>query len=322
MRLLSTNVGWRKARRMARVASAYLKSYLFFQGWRTYVWREGGPVRLAAFWGPRRGHRQFCADPFLFRRDGVNYLFYETVDRREKGFIGCLKEADDGSWTDLGAVLREPWHLSYPQVFEEDGRVFMIPESCDFGRGSVALYEAVAFPLKWRRVTTLIDRPFADATILKHEGHWYMACYTIPPHESAELWHAPTLTGPWSRHPRWNGINQSKRLRRCGGSYIRRGDALYRVAQDCNGPLYGKRLFRVAVKRISPTDYEEGEATLLHDRSMPPYAHCHTYNEIQGGGMCVVDVHHDVLEHPVVFLRKLARAGRKVLRKIGSAWRG
>lgn len=300
MRLLKSKTWWRKCRYVIRQALAYFHAYTHFQGWQSYTWYEGKEVKLAGF-GKRAKHRElFCADPFLFHYQDANWLFYETVNKAGKGMLGVLKEID-GAWVDQGIVLEEPFHLSYPQVFEHEGRVYMIPESCDFGKGNVSLYTTDSFPFGWRKVQTLIDKPFADATVLHHEGYWYMACYTIPPHETAELWHAPTLFGPWERHPQWRNINQSNRLRRCGGSYIRRGKELYRVAQDCNGPLYGKRLFKVKVNKISPTEYDEGIATLLHDRTKPPYGYCHTYNEVMVDGrrLCVVDVHYDSWQNPI-----------------------
>lgn len=279
-----------KIKRAIRVALSYLRAYLFYHGWSSYVWKDGKiPLKV--------GNLRFCADPFLFHWQGANWLFYESLDKKGKGYIGCYKE-EDGKWVQQGRVLEEPWHLSYPQVFEENGRVYMIPESCDFGKGDVSLYEATDFPKGWKKITKLIDRPFADSTILKHERHWYMACYTIPPKETAELWHAPSLLGPWERHPMWDKINQSRRLKRCGGSFIKREGRLHRVAQDCNSILYGKRMFMVPIEEISPTDYREGGAVLLHHRHKPPYNYCHTYNEIHVDDkrISVVDVHHDSLK--------------------------
>ena len=292
MAYLKSRTIYGKVRRLARIVMSYLSAYLFYHGWSSYVSYGGGsPSRV--------GDLRFCADPFLFNWKGFNWLFYESLDKEGKGFLGCYKE-ENGKWIQQGRVLEEPWHLSYPQVFADDGKVYMVPESCNFGNGDVSLYESIDFPRGWRKIATLIDHPFADSTILKYNGHWYMACYTIPPNETAELWHAPTLLGPWMRHPMWNKVNQSRRLRRCGGRFIIRDEQLYRVAQDCNSVLYGKRLFLVKIKEISPTVYREGDVTLLYDRHMPPYDYCHTYNEIMGNGSClsVVDVHYDSLRWP------------------------
>ena len=269
--------------------------------------------QLAGFDKKESWRDMFCADPFLFRHGGCNWLFYETVLKMSrKGVLGCLKEVD-GKWVQKGKVLEQPWHLSYPQVFEEDGHIYMIPEESNLGNGTVNLYEATDFPRGWVKRATLIDQPFADATILKHNEHWYMACYTIPPNESAELWHSSSLLGPWERHPMWNAINQSKRLRRCGGRFITRDGKLYRVAQDCNG-FYGKRLFMVTVLEISPTAYREGEAHMLWDKSMPPYSHCHTYNEIdvEGNRLSVIDVHCDEMKPVKKIVGDIAMVVKKI----------
>lgn len=306
MAMLKSRTVKGKVARLLKKFCAYARCYCFYHGWSSHVSKDGGQLM-------RVGWMRFCADPFLFHWQGTNWLFYESLDKKGKGYIGCYKEEAD-KWIQQGRVLEEPWHLSYPQVFEKDGKVYMIPESCDFGKGDVSLYEAVEFPKGWKKVAKLIDRPFADSTILKHGEHWYMACYTIPPKETAELWHAPSLFGPWERHPMWNAINQSNRLRRCGGSFIERGGRLFRVAQDCNG-IYGKRLFLVPVLELSPTAYREGDAVLLHDKIMPPYGYCHTYNEIEVAGkkLSVVDVHKDTIEWPHKIVGDIVKAAWRKL---------
>ena len=298
---------------LVKKVCALTRIYSMQDGWRSYTRYGDGEWQLAGFKGKEPWRDRFCADPFLFRHDGANWLFYETVLKgSRKGVIGCLKEVD-GEWVQQGKVLEQPWHLSYPQVFEDGGHIYMVPEESDLGRGSVNLYEATDFPRGWVKRATLINRPFADATLLKYDGHWYMAGYMVPPNESAELWHAPSLLGPWTSHPMWDKINQSKRLRRCGGSFIVRDGQLYRVAQDCNG-FYGKRLFMVPILEISPEVYREGSARLLWDKSMPPYRYCHTYNELEvarGQRLSVIDVHQDEFKHPLSAIRDIIKVLRR-----------
>ena len=276
-------------RRLPRAKRLYIFRYLAYQflceHWHTYVSVNcDRSVRLNMGRGSWNSH--FCADCFPFIHNGEMYVFYETVNNNGKGMIGCFKYEGE-EWRQLGIVLENPWHMSYPQVFEEDGHIYMIPEESDLGRGSVNLYEATDFPYKWEKRAKLVDRPFADSTILKHKGHWYMACYTIPPKESAELWHAPSLFGPWARHPMWDKINQSRRLRRCGGRFIEEGDMLYRVAQDCNGG-YGKRLFKVKVNIVTPYEYEEGNVQRINLPIKLDSKHCaHTFNITSSHGRCL-----------------------------------
>lgn len=257
-----------------------LRSRLGKVTYRTLFRIDGGEYR------PIPTDNTYIADPFLFVKDGVTYLFYETL-KAKKGVLGCFRR-ESGGWTDLGLVLEEPWHLSYPQVFEENGRVFMIPESCDFGggfaRGAVRLYEPTDFPFGWRETKQLIKEPFSDSTLCRKDGHFYLSCDREHPQESAELWHAPALTGPWTRHPQSDAHNQSKRLRRCGGAFQAVDGQLFRIAQDCNG-AYGKRLFRVPVERLSPTEYREGAARLFQ----PGMRHTYNCAETPEGFMEVVD---------------------------------
>lgn len=128
-----------------------------------------------------------------------------------------------------------------------------------------------------------------------------------------ELCHAYSLRRLWELHTQSMNFNQSKRLRRCGGSFIKRGGQLYRVAQDCNG-FYGKRLFMVPVLVISPTEYQEDEAKLLWDKSMPPYGYCHTYNEIEVDSkrLSVIDVHCDEMKSLNNIVGDIAKAAKKM----------
>lgn len=259
-------------------------------GWRTYTRVDDGQLIQVE---PRKisRHWDFLADPFLFEYNDSIWLFCETVNDVWKGRIECFKYSQE-KWEPVGIVLERPWHMSYPQVFEEDGHIYMIPEQSNLGKGDVSLYEAVDFPFRWEKVKTLIDRPFADATLLRRDGYYYLACYTIPPQESAELWCASSLFGEWKRHPKWQNIHQEARWRRCGGAFLDDGGNLYRIAQDCDGG-YGLRLYKIPIIRISPFDYEEGVPVLFIDERQEPKAFKHTYNKLPlktGGCMAAIDV--------------------------------
>ncbi len=45
-----------------------------------------------------------------------------------QGDIGAAVSTDEGfTWNSIGTVLDEPWHLSYPFVFQHEGQVFIQP---------------------------------------------------------------------------------------------------------------------------------------------------------------------------------------------------
>lgn len=252
---------------------------------------------------------EFIADPFLLHWKGENWLFFEGLFARRgnrgrvKGVIGCLRETTTG-WHYEGVVLEEPWHLSYPQIFVQGGRVYMIPESGQ--SGAVSLYECTDFPRGWVKRGDLVRGAcnYVDATLVFEDGFFYLVMTPAAAPQSPELWVASALMGPWSRHPRSEAVSSALALRRNGGAFLREGGALFRVAQDCDGG-YGLRLFCVPVLRLGRDDYAEGRPETLAEKvGWPqPLAH-HTYNRLvtEAGVLEVVDRHYNTGKPPLAFL--------------------
>lgn len=251
---------------------------------------------------------EFVADPFLFRKNGSTWLFFEGLYRnrgcrgRNKGVIACLKQAD-GAWQDIGIVLEEPWHLSYPQIFEVDGRTYMIPESGQ--SGAVSLYESMDFPRGWVKRGDLIvgNCNYVDASLVREGNDFYLVVTPAEAPQRPELWMAESLMGPWTKHPQSEAVSPSLALRRNGGAFLREDGGLFRIAQDCEGG-YGRRLFRVPVLRLDSGSYAEGRPELLAaviDWPQPlPH---HTYNRLvtEEGVLEVVDRHYDTMRPPRAF---------------------
>jgi hypothetical protein len=96
------------------------------------------------------------ADPFMIKVRGSWYMFFELTNQiRHKGEIALATSKDALDWRFEQIVLAEPFHMSYPYVFEWEGEIFMIPET---GRArSVRLYKARQFPKNWQHVATLLE---------------------------------------------------------------------------------------------------------------------------------------------------------------------
>lgn len=83
----------------------------------------------------------YVADPFMLRLDSTWYMFFEVVNEHsKKGEIGLATSGDGLRWTYRQIVLAEPFHLSYPYVFQWQNEFFMVPETCHMN--SVRLYRA------------------------------------------------------------------------------------------------------------------------------------------------------------------------------------
>lgn len=90
-------------------------------------WQDADLGKAKVVTNPRG---RFLADPFVVARGGDTVIFVEDFhyDSR-RGSISAVRVLSDGGYELVPDVVREPFHLSFPYVFEHDGELFMIPES-------------------------------------------------------------------------------------------------------------------------------------------------------------------------------------------------
>ncbi|MDD1518972.1 hypothetical protein DAA51_19260 [Bradyrhizobium sp. WBAH10] len=176
-------------------------------------------------------------------------------------------------------VLEEPCHLSYPFVIEDDGELWMIPESST--RGDVALYKCVRFPDKWERYATLLSGlELADVTITRHNGLYYLfgawrdgtAGYS----DSLAIYHADRLLGPWLPHAS-NPVLIDRASTRPAGNFVTLDNKLWRPVQDCTDG-YGAALALAEVVELSPTAFKQIVRHALKPGPAWPGRKLHTLN--------------------------------------------
>ncbi|MFN7986462.1 MAG: hypothetical protein U0529_03255 [Thermoanaerobaculia bacterium] len=200
---------------------------------------------------------RFVADPFLLRRpDGWN-LFFEVLDESTgRGAIGHAVSADGFRWTYRGIVLAEPFHLSFPQVFESDGEIFMVPESG--AANEVRLYRADPFPVRWRYEATLLSgHPFSDPVLLEESGSYWLFT-VLEPYRNADLhlFRSTALRGPYVEHPASPVVRGNPHGARAAGRIVHDGGRLVRLAQD-DAPRYGRAVRAFEITDLGATTYAE-----------------------------------------------------------------
>ncbi len=198
----------------------------------------------------------FVADPFLLCRKEKWYMFMEVYNKsRNLGEIGMAVSDDSVKWVYQSIVLREPFHLSYPYVFEHQHEIWMIPETAK--DNSVRLYRALNFPWTWKMEKKLLSgKPYTDASIFQHKGLWWLfASCNIS--RDLILYFAKDLMGPWKMHPRSPVVYYQPQKARCAGRVvIIDGKKLIRFAQDC-GNEYGKSVKAFCIDCIDKENYKE-----------------------------------------------------------------
>jgi hypothetical protein len=224
---------------------------------------------LEITWLPLRPDR-FAADPFGVVRGGVLHVLFEDYDQRSgRGVISHVAVDAAGRVSDASRVLDAGVHASYPYLVEDDGAIYMLPETGDARR--LTLYEAVEFPYRWRAARTLLeDVPAVDASVVKHDGTWWMFATRIDrgANQNLFIWHAPRLTGPWTAHAA-NPVKTDARSARSGGTPFVADGRLYRPSQD-NSRIYGGQLVLNRVDVLTPTVFSETRVKTLEPRRAYP----------------------------------------------------
>ena len=229
----------------------------------------------------------FVADPFMLRRGGVWHMFFELLNTASnRGEIGLATSADGLAWRYQQVVLREPFHLSCPLVFEWENECYMIPET---GQAyAVRLYRATGFPTQWEFVQNLVEGYFLDATVFFKDSLWWMFVTDTPRNDALRLFCASTLTGAWQPHPMNPIVQHDGRIARPGGRVITAGGKSIRFAQNDAG-AYGKRLHAFEILTLSTTAYAERELPLCADMSSPASG-----SGWNGQGMHHIDAHEPI----------------------------
>lgn len=188
---------------------------------------------------------EFVADPFLVKDDDGWLMFFEVLNSSSRrGEIAYAKSKDCVSWRYLGVILRETFHLSYPQVFRSENTYFMIPETGE--ANSVRLYRATKFPVEWTFERELLRGHYLDATISHANGMWWLIA--LRGHRQLSLHCARQLDGPWSEHassPIWTG----SRILRPAGRLVQTADQMVLFTQD-GTRTYGESVYSADVGPI------------------------------------------------------------------------
>lgn len=254
--------------------------------------RQGSLEGFDLRWLPSPGTLRYLADPFGYWRDGRLHVFVEAFDYRDAvGTIEVLVYDAEYRLIARMPALREPWHLSYPQVFDADGETWMLPEAS--ASGTLTLYRAVDFPTRWEAAGRIaLDHVPVDATPVFHAGRWWLF-YTSADHprdilRSLHVAHAATLAGPWMPHPR-NPVRVDLASARPGGTPILVDGRLVLPVQNCER-TYGRAIRLLEIERLDTNDFVAREVAQLDaPRAVAPFVDgLHTLSA--AGPVTLIDV--------------------------------
>jgi len=197
------------------------------------------------------------ADPFLFEKDGILYLFYEEQKRiNQNGVIKMTFTTDLVHWSKPKTVLEEKIHLSFPFVFQIKGENYMIPETSE--ENCIRLYKGSNDLIHWKSERILLKGDkFVDTSIFYHQELFYLftSIQTSDNNYSLMLYFSDSLSGNWIQHPK-SPIQRGKLNARNGGALICINNEIYRPAQNAE-KIYGGNLGIYKIIQLSKTEYVE-----------------------------------------------------------------
>lgn len=187
------------------------------------------------------------ADPFLIHYKKNDYIFFEAINKG-KGEIWC-GEFNTNVITNIKCVLSLSEHISYPNVFEYEGEMYMLPESSQ--SNAVRLYKAIFFPVQWIEVCILRDNvQFVDTNWIQKEGVFYWFTYDLSIKQS-RLFFSDSLLGCWTEHRCSPFIGN-----RNAGDFIYKDELIVRPVQYSK-ESYGQGIDLKQVITLTPTDFLE-----------------------------------------------------------------
>lgn len=236
------------------------------------------------------------ADPFLFVKDDILYLFYEEKKVWGPGKIKMINTKDLVNWSIPQIVLQENFHLSFPFVFRYENNCYMIPETEE--DNTIRLYKSENENLtKWSLTKKILFSSrnknmqfnYSDSCIWLIDSIFYLftsqKCNGV---YQLQLYISTELDGVYEAHPK-SPICVSNKYGRNAGAVFMAGNKLYRPSQDCT-TSYGAN---VSIHEITILTTKEYEETLYVDdiipRDSPIYsAGGHHFNVTNFGGQYVV----------------------------------
>lgn len=223
---------------------------------------------------------QWYADPFPFERDGRRFIFVEMMPRFARkgnpgGTICVIELFSDGTYSKPCEIIKEPFHLSFPNVFECNGEVFMIPESGH--NGDIRLYRATDFPYKWKLDKILLKNGenLVDSSLLPFDSKLLLITYDWNHHQTL-VYQIDMQEKSLLPMSVTNLINE-----RPGGNAVKHNGCYYRVLQDCS-ETYGRKIIftKLSCEHDDLTEHIVGELSEvgIETQGSANYVRIHTFN--------------------------------------------
>ena len=204
---------------------------------------------------------EFWADPFFFKYNNQDYIFFENFSYTTKlGKISCGR-LENNKLVDVCDVLNLDYHLSYPNIFKENGEIFLMPETNQ--NKKLSIYKCVEFPNKWVPYSSAFEGEMVfDATFYdddeKQKWLFINKMTESTPYDSElYIYKVDSLKMNKIEPHEKNPVLINSKTARNGGPFFKHNGDVYRPSQYNADGVYGRGLNINKIKKLSLQDYDE-----------------------------------------------------------------
>ncbi len=232
-------------------------------------------------WLPTGATERFFADPFVFRSpEGKLHVIYEDFSNNDQYGKVSVAELDyNFKPVSVKLILDTGSHLSYPQVFLNDGKTYIMPESSL--SGTISRYEFDFATKSLINKVDVINEPLLDSTIVHYNNKYWLFATRRGPESNNRLYiyHSEKPEGPFTAHIK-NPVKDSLYNSRPAGNFIEVDGELYRPAQN-SVEYYGKAVVINKINALTEEDFGEEEYMRLKVPKKTAFNFaCHTLNYV------------------------------------------
>lgn len=248
----------------------------------------------------------FNADPFGLETKGGLFVLYEKLFFNKP--IGNISSVLVDSKNTIGkelVFLESETHLSYPFVFEDGGKSWIIPENCESCElNSFQFNEDSQKPES--KNLLISETKIVDPTIIKYNNLYWLFC-TIKddlPDLKLHIYYSETINGKWEKHKN-NPVKTDISSARPGGTPFLLNGKLIRPGQD-SSYSYGDRIVLNEIIKLSPHEYLEQQIGFIDPPKFSRY-NCGLHTFSSAGNYTLIDAKRKTFKFNKKLLAKLLK---------------
>jgi len=231
----------------------------------------------------------FWADPFFYRYENQLYVFFENYSyetKRGKISAGKIIESGEHKYeiANVIDVLDFSYHLSYPNIFNEDGQIFLIPETYQNKR--LEIYRSIHFPDKWELYATAFEgEEIVDTTYFHDENDniWLFLNKGIARDAELYIYKIDSLKLQNIIAHNQNPVYIDCRKGRSAGPIFKSENNYYRSNQINTYGIYGRGLQISKINKLTLDEFEDTPMSPIEPgflKGLIGIHHLHQYGNI------------------------------------------